>query len=85
LNRNKNRDRYNNRYKNGYRIKSMNHPTVMTLQEENKRLHKVGRMMKNKTLWRSSHQIYPPIRYKDYALMSHVMNVVEPSSNEEAK
>lgn len=34
---------------------------------------------------KSSREIQPPIRYKYYELMSHVMNVVELSSYEEAK
>jgi len=40
---------------------------------------------RSETIRRSSCQIQPPIRYKDYELMFHVMNVVEPSSYEEAK
>jgi len=39
----------------------------------------------SKTPRRSSRQSQVPVRYKDYALMSPVMNVVEPSSYEEAK
>jgi transposase InsO family protein len=34
---------------------------------------------------RSSRQTQPPIRYKYYALMSHVMNVVEPVNYDQAK
>eukprot|EP00253_Pinus_taeda_P017728 PITA_17728 len=39
----------------------------------------------SKTPRRSSRQSQAPVRYKDYALMSLVMNVVEHSSYEEAK
>ena len=34
---------------------------------------------------RSSRQTQPPIRYADYALMLHVMNVVEPINYDQAK
>ena len=34
---------------------------------------------------RSSWQTQPPVRYKDYAFMSQVMNVVEPLDFEQAK
>ena len=34
---------------------------------------------------RSSRQNQPPLKYRDYALMPHVMNVVEPLNYEEAK
>ena len=39
----------------------------------------------SKTPRRSSRQSQVPVKYKDYALMSQVMNVVEPSSYDEAK
>lgn len=39
----------------------------------------------SKTPRRSSRQSQVPVKYKDYALMSQIMNVVEPSSYDEAK
>ena len=55
----------------------------MTLWEETAQSRKKDESSKNP--WRSSRQSQVPIRYKDYALMSLVMNFVEPSRYEEAK
>lgn len=45
---------------------------------------KDGTPKSSEPLRRSSRKVKTPIRYKDYALMSHVMNIVEPLNFEQA-